>query len=91
MFLLGTLIKIITGWIAKRRYKPENDKSRLGEEKRRGNIEDAERAIGLRQLESASRRSNISPTEAPIVRETNHSVRKAGNSPRGIFKHLRRR
>lgn len=61
IIVIMTFYKIISGWLAKRRYKPENDKSRLAEEKRRRLLEADKRAGGT---ESKSQRSGFTITES---------------------------
>lgn len=96
--IIGSLLKLISGWIAKRRYKPENDRSRLGEEQRRRDSEAADRASSLRQSKSIERRSVLplpNPTapgeSSPSVGGRSNEQQKTGRSPRGIFTRFRRR
>lgn len=90
VLILGTIIKLFTGWLAKRRYKPENDKSRLGEERRRDLIS-KEATLGIGGLAESSQRSNIPPITINPIREDSDSGGKTGKRFRGIFAFRRRR
>jgi len=90
VLIIGTAIKLFTGWLGRRRYKPENDRSRLGEEERirRGTAE------VVRRIE-IPRSSFISPVAGGASDYGNtgtSSQGAAGNQQtfKGIFRHLNR-
>ena len=89
MLLVWSVWFRFTRWLAKKRYKPHNDKSKNGEEKRRANLERGERTTPDTS-ESLPRPPEL--TEQPIL-ETTSPVPNGKNSKRlrGIFKRTRRK
>jgi len=94
-FILAVIVAVITKKIAIRRYKPENDKSKRGEEERRARIiAEADSVFGGLTKPKESR--SISPTTPesvgdtePDSNEVNHSSRTS--NPRIKKGFLRRR
>jgi len=86
VLLIGAAIKLFTGWLGRRRYKPENDRSALGETKRRLDIEAAAAALGSRRLAESSPRGNISPAIISSYGEDNDGGRETGRGFRNPFK-----
>lgn len=84
LFFIWLIWYSLTKWIAKLRYKPKNDKSKYGEEKRRGLIEGGEHITPTPTksipgfTESAERRL-LPPSDAG-------STGKDSQRFRGIFK-----
>ena len=86
IFFLWMIWFNFTRWLAKRRYKPDNDKSRQGEDKRRaadgteqGAFREARSSIRLREPE---RRQNIQEIPSSIPRPHRSGIRKLLNRRR---------
>lgn len=77
-----SFIFMISKIFAKRRYKPENDRSRQGEEKRRGNEEDAREALSVPRPRDFEERRLLPPTDVTPIRENS-------SRPRNPFKRTR--
>lgn len=85
LLVLIVLILIVLGWfmfsalskkIARRRYKPENDKGKLGEEKRRRDVELAKEAIGVGGSSSSEGRSIFQATSPTSSGKDSERIRR---------------
>ena len=94
MLLVWALWFRFTTWLYKRRYKPENDKGKLAEDKRqqlRRDFRIAVRDKGIRESLPTSERTLLQTESALPARPDSGSVRKTSRRTRGIFTRLKRR
>jgi len=86
MFVGWIVWKKISNRRALKKYKPENDKGRLGEEKRRRDSQSAETAFGIPGLGELEERGVLPSTDVDVDGEASKGTRKTGRKFRNPFR-----
>lgn len=92
IFIFWFIWKLITDQLNKRRYKPENDKAKQGENKRHREDDGRgkRRIVKRRPDKSGSERGILSTTKSGVSRENGSGLRKNRKSSRRIRVRRRR-